>query len=288
MIYSKRLVVYADILGFNELVKDSKNIQAINNALNEIQFTPKISNFINNLEADSEESSGYQFSLFSDNFCLSLPIENIHAFSSILSTLTVQLCSLLERDKPILCRGAIHIGDLYHEGDIVFGQALIDAYQLEQKTAFYPRIILSTDCANELQRCCNWKKDVSQHTFLKDDDGIYYLNFMYGLPMGRPIDPNVIQNGINTLLETNNIHSAMDAMGEPNIQRENTALHQHLSSLKESIERNITQHSNNQNILSKWYWIAKVFNQNLRFWRNDLKSFDITVEEINLHNTLYL
>src|SRR5580658_7830841 len=42
-----------------------------------------------------------------------------------------------------LIRGAATIGKLYHSQGVVFGEALIEAVQLEKRTAVYPRVILS-------------------------------------------------------------------------------------------------------------------------------------------------
>lgn len=41
----------------------------------------------------------------------------------------------------VLLRGGITIGDLYHDGSIVYGSAMNEAYLLESKKAKYPRII---------------------------------------------------------------------------------------------------------------------------------------------------
>ena len=40
------------------------------------------------------------------------------------------------------CRGGISLGPLHHEGKVVVGPALIQAYKLERDRAKYPRIVL--------------------------------------------------------------------------------------------------------------------------------------------------
>src|SRR5262249_8589289 len=47
--------------------------------------------------------------------------------------------------KGLLIRGGIAKGPLYHDDSIVFGPALIEAYQLETGVAKFPRVILSRD-----------------------------------------------------------------------------------------------------------------------------------------------
>lgn len=44
-------------------------------------------------------------------------------------------------------RGAVTIGLLHHDEDIVFGPALNRAYELESRHAIFPRIILDPACA---------------------------------------------------------------------------------------------------------------------------------------------
>ncbi len=64
------------------------------------------------------------------------------------STLVINLAYIgaLLIEKGILFRGGLTIGNIIHnENGTVFGQALIDAYQLETKSAKYPRIVLSTN-----------------------------------------------------------------------------------------------------------------------------------------------
>jgi hypothetical protein len=41
-------------------------------------------------------------------------------------------------------RGAISVGDLYMDNEIIFGPGLLDAYENERSQAVYPRVILST------------------------------------------------------------------------------------------------------------------------------------------------
>lgn len=47
--------------------------------------------------------------------------------------------------KGILFRGAVVIGDLYNDKIIIFGPAMLEAYELESKKAIYPRIIIEED-----------------------------------------------------------------------------------------------------------------------------------------------
>lgn len=45
----------------------------------------------------------------------------------------------------MLSRGGIAVGELYHQNGIIYGPALLTAYQLESQAATYPRIVLEKD-----------------------------------------------------------------------------------------------------------------------------------------------
>lgn len=67
-------------------------------------------------------------------------------------------------------RGGVTIGDIYHEGDIAIGPALIEAYELEDDVAIYPRIVLS----KKLRSDPSWK---GAEIPVRDDfDGICVLD----------------------------------------------------------------------------------------------------------------
>lgn len=50
-----------------------------------------------------------------------------------------------------LVRGAITVGKLYHTDGVIFGPALVQAFELE-KQAKYPRVIVSNEIINSLQK----------------------------------------------------------------------------------------------------------------------------------------
>ena len=61
------------------------------------------------------------------------------------------------------------MGQLYHKRQVVFGPALVEAYELETKHAKSPRILVS-DSAMEF---------VERHPFVRfDDDGCAFLDYI--------------------------------------------------------------------------------------------------------------
>jgi hypothetical protein len=73
----------------------------------------------------------------------------------------------------VLIRGGYSFGQLYHENGVVFGEAMVDAYQLESKHAVYPRILVSDRILEQL----NGFSDGDPDFLRQDTDGRWHLNY---------------------------------------------------------------------------------------------------------------
>ncbi len=187
--YEKRLVVFMDILGFKEIVsqseKDPEKIQLLFSVLNYLKDWEVSENWnlkFVEIEEDAQKKGVENFEIrgktnstsFSDSIVVSVKVNNNE--NEIASTLIVNLpyigAVLLE--KGILFRGGLTIGDIIHnENGTVFGQALIDAYNLERSSAIFPRIILSDKLLYKLNYPLETKSDrYPYHQYLERfDDG---------------------------------------------------------------------------------------------------------------------
>jgi hypothetical protein len=165
--YQQRLVAFIDILGFKQLIlesrKDSTKINLLYDVLRYLKTweTPKEWN-INPIavEEDAQQKGIEQFRIedstrctcFSDSIVISVLLNN-NKLNEIASTLIANLALIGTKliKAGILLRGGMTVGDLIHTEDgIILGQALIDAYELEQQSAKYPRIVLSDILLKEL------------------------------------------------------------------------------------------------------------------------------------------
>jgi hypothetical protein len=73
----------------------------------------------------------------------------------------------------VIIRGGFTFGQLYHENGVVFGEAMVDAYQLECKHADFPRVLVSDRIIERLTGIPE-----SDRTFLlQDADGRWHLNY---------------------------------------------------------------------------------------------------------------
>jgi hypothetical protein len=69
----------------------------------------------------------------------------------------------------LLIRGGATIGKLYHANGISFGEAMIEAFRLETRTAIYPRVVLSPKIT---------KRKGGHRCALKDEDGIWHVDYI--------------------------------------------------------------------------------------------------------------
>lgn len=124
-----------------------------------------------------------------------------------------------------LIRGGATIGKLYHSKGVVFGEALVDAVHLEEHTAIYPRIVLSSAAVREFG---------TDNLFVKrEEDGLYCVDYIRHMIFRSAPPRNTWTADITKWLDevVVIIQAALD-------------LH---------------ARSGNLNKLSKWTWFAKRF-----------------------------
>ena len=129
--YERRVVVFYDVLGWQSEIEsagvEAANIGRLRRLVLAHSRTMRMgSNFTLNV------------STFSDNVVLSSPVgPHISEFLRLVAAM-----NLLTSSMHFLLRGGIAVGDIYHDDEVVFGPALNRAYELENKVAIYPRIVV--------------------------------------------------------------------------------------------------------------------------------------------------
>jgi hypothetical protein len=196
--YEQRIVAFIDILGFKEIVRRSENdtatIGLLYTIINYFKSWEKPLKWDLNLieiEEDAQKKGVSTFDIkgktnitsFSDCIVVSVIVNG--DVNKMTSTLVANLAfigaNLME--QGILFRGGLTIGNIFHNNNgIVFGQALIDAFELEQKHAKYPRIILSDKLIKELNYPIEAKKErYPYHQYFDrfDDDCVGFHQMKY-------------------------------------------------------------------------------------------------------------
>ena len=126
-------------------------------------------------------------STFSDHIVISYPLKRIAASlkaddSDVAMHVLLGFSRMVDRIAAsalsigFLIRGGATIGNLYHSSGIAFGDAMVEAYRLESKTAIYPRIVLS----HKVSTHAAWMK-WGKVNLRRGSDGLYYFNYYRNL-----------------------------------------------------------------------------------------------------------
>lgn len=234
-----------DILGtkdliqkqFEELLEIIKDI-ASNNRKSTIQNRRAADGVIENVRYEAEISS------FSDHILASHPADAALALQSLI-WIAVQIHrSILERG--LLIRGAITKGSLYHDGNIVLGEALNRAVYLEEEEAIYPRVIIDDKIISL------FKSEIDSGSIAQDRrDARYFVSYI-----NHPLMRGFTEEAI--------MHNAM--------------------AIKGIIEKKIIDDSLNDSQKMKWRWLAEEFNDYLISPKMQAKcQIFKTIEPINLY-----
>jgi hypothetical protein len=181
-VYEERVVAFIDILGFRDIIKRSEKDQELAISIR------RILNYIKYLRDENRAGKypecnvvGRQITIFSDSIIISYPTSCISCLFDIIFDIVHIQQTMFNNRFPI--RGGISLGCMHHQRDIAFGPAFIEAYDLETKCAFYPRIVITEDVIetgltkNPHNHPAAEKEYV--YSFLrKDSDGLYYVDFL--------------------------------------------------------------------------------------------------------------
>jgi hypothetical protein len=207
VVYEERLLLFADILGWSAanstesselLLKVVRQLHSPAETYSEAlkaQMQGAVGTLVHAELGPMKVSSvnpmylDVQFGAFSDNILLSMP-------SSFGARITGQVPSLIRTllRQGFLLRGAVTIGDLYHNESAVFGKPLVEAVELEKK-AEYPRILIDQKAICKINEIGYDQRNIC---IIKDQCGEYVVN-PFPIPFDGP------DEAINSFIE-NNFH----------------------------------------------------------------------------------
>lgn len=183
--YKPHLVTYIDIMGFRTMVKEKppNHISRVIRLVKEA-FEP---------DAKSKTEFDEHYVNFSDLIVHTVPLNsqvNIRnrvgsLFSRILAIVHGQ-ASLI--DEGILVRGALVLGGMEKSYNVLFGPALIDAYDLEQHSASVSRVVVTPELLNDfktepLLHLIDHKHDAEyvRKLLRTDSDSVVFVDYLGGL-----------------------------------------------------------------------------------------------------------
>lgn len=171
-IYDKRIVLFLDILGFRTLINAGREAELL-----EILKIPV------RLQSTwpYDGSTSMRLTAFSDSIVISdvvgdddFPYQRLVYYASYLTWKFLV--------RGILVRGGFAVGPLHHEQNVLFGPAMVEAYQLESEFAIYPRIAVSAGVREGLFRQADSEgyaaAPITRSILKRDFDGVWYVDFL--------------------------------------------------------------------------------------------------------------
>ena len=178
MIQKQNLSTEECVVAFVDLLGASTKIRSIENSLlNDVHY---VYDYVVDYMKPFNKQVGLEtdFFIFSDNIVISSSVSKVgleQAFRSVV--LTVSVIQDFFLDKNLLTRGGISIGGFYGDEIMLWGKALVDAYELESSVAVYPRVLIHPDLVKKV--CL--EKSLLSDLCLADADGLWYVNYFMGI-----------------------------------------------------------------------------------------------------------
>jgi hypothetical protein len=175
------LVVFIDLLGTIGAIREASRSAQLLDLLVHLRALAGEYSFQSDPTPDG---TGHRINIrpaissFSDHIVMSFPIEHARRTAGfrhevvdrlLLNHMQSRVCFLAASALRIgfLLRGGATIGKLYHSDGVVFGEALVEAYEIESRTSIYPRIVASPKLIDPY-----WSVVIHQ-----DDDGLHHLDY---------------------------------------------------------------------------------------------------------------
>ena len=259
-LYRKSFCAYFDILGFSNKIQN-EDLEFFEKYLTvldtEIKYLDKTHDFY-----DRDGYKTFELKIFTDNFVLGYPWQDQFGESEL--GYLYEVLSHIQFNfikNGIFIKGAISLSKLFMDENIVLGNALIEAYQLEDKKAIYPRIILSDDAQKVVKEHIGYygnpKDSPQSNQYLKDKDGYYFVNYLYGL-----------------------IDDSLDYRGYEDYAHISTELIEH----KKAVEFGLTENSKNYRVFEKYVWTANYHNF---FCNNFLDKKNYEIKKLLIDSKLF-
>lgn len=186
--YEERIVCFLDLLAFKELIKstmkDSEEVFERTEFIKSL-FALMIKELKNDrLEVrlpNGTSDKTVKVTHFSDSIVLSVSLNDESSMFYTIIGLQFFLLELLKH--KMLIRGGIVIGQLYHDSNTVFGPALNEAYNMENKTAKNPRVIIDLSVIDyylqnfKIRHNAQDEREYILNFLSVDTDGLAYVDY---------------------------------------------------------------------------------------------------------------
>lgn len=184
--FQRRFVAFVDVLGFSSIVKrmssEDRLFTIVRDALKDVDRQSRDFQRYRREQRSKREANlrtgtaplmgdtNLQMTAFSDCYVLSEVSPAWHVLAA------VQALGARFLKEGILTRGGVVHGKAYHNGRVLFGPGIVDAYSLESEVAKYPRILVTESVRREVwgYHEGRWKGELLK----RDTDGCWFVNLL--------------------------------------------------------------------------------------------------------------
>ena len=166
--YNNSLIAYLDVLGIKSFIEQNRKGKEYI-ALEKIDEIRKIVKTSTDL---FDKPDNFYHLHISDSFVFISDPKFIISLIDLLSTIQIRIIN----ECQFLLRGAITIGDaiIKEDGKFIIGPAYIQAFQLQEKNAIYPRIIVDKSVVKEIK---NSENPIEKY-LKQDSDKEYFIDYI--------------------------------------------------------------------------------------------------------------
>ena len=128
---------------------------------------------------------------FSDSIVISRPYDASQFIPFIKNIAEYQRYLL---DEQLLCRGGVVVNQHFTNGTFTFSAGLIDAYEVESKSARYPRVVIAPDLIDLI-----YPNGIPSIEIVREDDGLHFIDYI-GITKSR--QPILLKKSIKNVVES--------------------------------------------------------------------------------------
>lgn len=177
--FDLHLIAYMDFLGMKDKMKKDNSYSSLRKLQALLKGVRQKASFIEKINSIDD----FEIKVFSDNIVIALKIKKEMLARQIFSIVNIvsllQFEALFQFGFPL--RGGITIGELFIDNSVVWGTGLIEAYQIEDKLANYPRVIVSQKVIDTYEK--QKEKDINLFAFIRQDqDGYWFIHYLIAAP----------------------------------------------------------------------------------------------------------
>ena len=173
--YKECYIAVLDLLGFKDALNNTtcETITSIFDEINEDYNTT-----YDGTDIPIIEPGAIKKKVMSDTVCFYVETTVSNALPALIATCDYFQIRMLRLDKPMLSRGAIVKGELYHDKDVLFGNGFVHAYNMQEKAAIYPRVIIDCTIIKDYQAEDSRDQKYLDLFLTVDFDGYFFSDYL--------------------------------------------------------------------------------------------------------------